>query len=91
MAEEKLLLRLVKWLLRKKRWWLAVKNWCSHLPFFRPESVRDKFSVVLCWLEEDNYNGNNTKTVAQAFTKINGIKLFRSARIVSATGAGDDW
>ena len=50
----------------------------------------DRFCFVLCWLENDS-NGSNTDSVAQAFTNVEGITLVRSARVVKASGAADDW
>ena len=51
---------------------------------------KDRFRIVLCWLENDD-GGRNTKTVAEAFSGIGGIELVRSTRIVAASGAADDW
>ena len=53
-------------------------------------SSHDRFLFVLCWLDGDRY-GHNTKIVAKAFREVPGVKLVRSARIVKAEGAGDDW
>ena len=53
----------------------------------RPEQ---RFRLALCWLENDG-TGRDTGTVAKAFTGIEGIELVRSARVVSASGAADDW
>ena len=50
----------------------------------------ERFRLVLCWLEDDS-SGRDTGTVAEAFTGIEGIELVRSARVVSAPGAADDW
>ena len=44
----------------------------------------------MCWLENDS-GGRDTGIVAEAFTGIEGIELVRSARVVSAPGAADDW
>ena len=49
-----------------------------------------RFRLALCWLENDS-GGRDTGTVAEAFTGIEGIELVRSARVVSAPGAADDW
>ena len=49
-----------------------------------------RFRLVLCWLGNDSA-GRDTGTVAEAFTSIDGIELIRSARVVSASGAADDW
>ena len=50
----------------------------------------DCFCFVLCWLEND-HNGDDTSFVAQAFSSVEGITLVRSACIVKASGAADDW
>ena len=49
-----------------------------------------RFRLALCWLENDS-GGRDTGIVAEAFTGIEGIELVRSARVVSAPGAADDW
>ena len=65
---------------------LAIANVCkARSP--RPEQ---RFRLALCWLENDG-TGRDTGTVAKAFTGIEGIELVRSARVVSAPGAADDW
>ena len=46
--------------------------------------------VVLGWLDND-YKGNNTTAVSATFASIEGIELCRSARVVSASGAADEW
>ena len=43
------------------------------------------FRVVLCWLQNDP-NGDSTRNVAEAFTNISGVTLFRSPRIVAKLG-----
>ena len=53
-------------------------------------SSGDRFRFVLCWLEDDA-DGEGTAIVAQAFTGIRGVDLVRSARIVEASGAADEW
>ncbi len=72
-----------------QRAWLFIKNWWSPQPRYS-ESDKEKFRFVLCWLEDDS-NGENTKIVEQAFRDVNGIQLLRSACIVNASGAGDEW
>ena len=69
-----------------KRAWLALKNLLRDNPP-RPEN---SFRIVLCWLEND-LSGDDTKTVERAFTSIEGIMLVRSARLVAASGARDEW
>ena len=51
---------------------------------------QQRFRLVLCWLGNDSA-GRDTGTVADAFTSIEGIELVHSARVVSASGAADDW
>ena len=69
-----------------QRVWLSIKNlFLTKSP--RPEG---RFRFVLCWLENDD-GGRDTKAVAEAFSGIGGIELVRSARIVAASGAADDW
>ena len=65
---------------------LAVKN----LRWDEPRRLEDRFRVVVTWLDDDR-SGDDTKTVAQAFSNINGIAMDRSTRVVSASGAGDEW
>lgn len=65
---------------------LAVEN----LAWAKTECVDDRFCFVLCWLEHD-HNGDNTSFVAHAFTNVQGVTLVRSAQIVKAAGAADDW
>ena len=55
----------------------------------RPASD-NRFRFVLCWLDGDRY-GRNTATVNDAFQEVSGVELARSASIVKAKGAGDDW
>ena len=91
---------LVAWLkgflnqfLPPQRAWLAIANSLLAITTgFRtePPSPEDRFRVVLCWLEDDT-TGRDTKAVGQAFTGVEGVELIRSARIVKASGAADDW
>ena len=71
-----------------QRVWLAISN------VFKTRSPlpEQRFRLVLCWLEKDGA-GRDTGTVAEAFTGTEGegIELVRSARVVSASGAADDW
>ena len=69
-----------------KQAWLALKN----LRRGNPPRPEDSFRVVLCWLENDS-SGDDTRTVERAFTNVEGITLVRSARLVAASGAGDEW
>lgn len=68
------------------RAWLAIEN-LTREDLRRPE---DGFRIILCWLENDG-SGVNTRQVETAFSGVGGIKLVRSARIVSESGASDDW
>ncbi|MCY3789921.1 MAG: hypothetical protein OXH63_14160, partial [Gemmatimonadetes bacterium] len=65
---------------------LALKN---HLAFPRP-LARNQVRFVLGWLDND-YKGSNTTAVSATFAEIEGIELCRSASIVSASGAADEW
>ena len=56
----------------------------------RAHASEDRFRIVLCWLENDP-NGDNTGHVEEAFASVEGATLVRSARIVAASGAADDW
>ena len=69
-----------------ERTWLALWN----LRRGNLQSPVDSFRVVLCWLENDRH-GDGTRSVNDAFTGVEGITLFRSARIVSASGAAEEW
>ena len=55
-----------------------------------PPPSEDGFRIILCWLEND-HSGKDAETVEDAFSDVGGIKLFRSARVVAASGAADDW
>ena len=69
-----------------KQAWLALKN----LRWGKPPRPEDSFRVVLRWLENDS-SGDDTRTVERAFTSVEGITLVRSARLVAASGAGNEW
>ena len=69
-----------------ERAWLAFQNLRRDIPGHPEESFR----VVLCWLENDR-SGDDTGSVAAAFRGAEGITLVRSARIVAASGAADEW
>ena len=64
---------------------LALKN-----PWRNLQHPEDSFRIVLCWLENDR-SGDDTRRVEAAFTGVEGIKLIRSARMVTASGAADEW
>ena len=64
---------------------LALRN-----PWRNLEHPEDTFCIVLCWLENDK-TGDDTRHVETAFAGIEGIRLIRSARIVTASGAADEW
>ena len=68
-----------------RRTLLALKN----LLFPRP-SARERVRFVLGWLDND-YAGSNTTAVSVAFADIEGIELCRTARILIASGAADEW
>ena len=52
---------------------LAVENWWSETA----TRSEDGFRVVVCWLENDDPRGADTKNVARAFASVHGIKLVR--------------
>lgn len=64
---------------------LALKN-----VKFRKSPARDRLRFVLGWLEND-YEGSHTTAVSTKFAEIEGVELCRSARIVTASGAADEW
>ena len=65
---------------------LALRNsWSKPAP-----RAKEGFRLVLCWLWKDA-SGEDSERVAQAFVGVEGLTLVRSARIVSATGAHDEW
>ena len=82
-------------------WWTGFLNeyvpgprramlWLENVRQGKLQPAEDRFRVVLCWLANDP-DGDNTRNVAQAFTSIEGVTLVRSAGIVTASGAADDW
>ena len=66
--------------------WLVITNFFET----KPPRLEDGFRFVLCWLEDDT-SGRDTKIVERAFAGIEGVELIRSARIVRASGAADEW
>ena len=61
-----------------RRAWLAIENRFRS----KPSNSEKRFFLVLCWLDNDP-QGHGTKVVARAFTRVSGIKLVRSARIIA--------
>ena len=55
-----------------------------------PTRSDDRFRIVLCWLEND-WSGENTRTVEDAFSGVAGITLVVSDAVISASGAADEW
>ncbi len=78
-----MLSRLLPWAGRS---FLALRN----LYRGKRDQSDDRFRFVLCWLDNDR-RGENTDVVAQAFISIPGVTLVRSARVVKASGAADEW
>ena len=76
-----------KWYLPSpRRLLLAFSNvFCGKI---RP--LYDRFRFVLSWLENDP-DGDDASIVAQAFRSVQYAALVRSARIVKASGAADEW
>ena len=66
--------------------WLAIQNAFRGIP----ERREDSFRIVLCWLQNDS-SGRDSENVEDAFAGIDGIELVRSAKIVHASGAADQW
>ena len=72
---------------------LGAKNFVKkawHYMRPQPPLSEECFHVVLSWLGGDS-NGEGTKSVEGAFRGVDGIHLSRSAHIVKASGARDDW
>ena len=84
---------LAAWLtgLSTQRAKLALTNVYTNILGSNPQRPEEKFRVVLCWLENDPKGINTGTTVEPAFRNVGGIELVRSARIVEASGAADDW
>ena len=68
-----------------QRAFLALKNFLTRRP-----SAGERVRFILGWLDND-YSGINTLSVSTKFAEIEGIELRRSARMVSASGAADEW
>ena len=76
-----------------KRAFLGARNFVKKIwHYMRPQPPlsEERFHVVLTWLAGDG-NGESTKPIEGAFRDIAGIHLSRSAHIVKASGARDDW
>lgn len=65
---------------------LGIQNALSDSPFRGDAGFR----IVLCWLEND-WKGENTRNVEDAFSGIEGITLAVSAKEIGASGAADKW
>ena len=65
---------------------LRVENALSATPSRTDESFR----IVLCWLEND-WSGEDTRNVEDAFSGVEGITLVVSDEDISAPGAADEW
>ena len=62
----------------------------------KPDAEQDathlKIGSALCCAGcKNDPKGDGTGNVAQAFTNIEGVALFRSARVVAAAGGGHEW
>ena len=64
--------------------------WLANVRRGKAQPRADRFRIVLCWLDNDRA-GDNTRHVAEAFTRVEGVSLVRTARIVAAPGASEDW
>lgn len=69
-----------------QRLWLRVQN---ALPA-TPSQADESFRIVLCWLEND-WSGEETRNVEDAFSGVEGITLVVSDEDIAASGAADEW
>ena len=69
-----------------QRLFLRVQNALSA----SPSRTDEGFRIVLCWLEND-WSGNDTRNVEDAFSGVEGITLVVSDEDISASGAADEW
>ena len=69
-----------------QRLWLRVENALSATPSRADASFR----IVLCWLEND-WSGEDTRNVEDAFSGVEGITLVVSDEDIFASGAADEW
>ena len=69
-----------------QRLWLRVENALSATP----SRVDASFRIVLCWLEND-WSGEDTRNVEDAFSGVEGITLVVSDEDIFASGAADEW
>ena len=65
---------------------LRVQNALSTTPSRSDESFR----IVLCWFEND-WSGQDTRNVEDAFSGVEGINLVVSDEDIAASGAADEW
>ena len=65
---------------------LRIQNSLSAIP----SRADDGFRIVLCWLEND-WSGENTRYVEDAFSGVEGITLVVSDEDIAASGAADEW
>ena len=82
-----LLVLVLTWITGWQQIWLALKNILRD----NPRRSRENFRIVLCWLKGDPKGIHAETAVESAFRDIGGVELVRSARIVAASGAKDDW
>ena len=69
-----------------QRFFLGIKNFFSATP----SRLKDSFRIVICWLEND-WSGEETRRVEDAFAGVAGITLIVSEKKISARGAADEW
>ena len=50
----------------------------------------ESFRIVLCWLEND-WSGNDTRNVEDAFSGVESITLIVSDEHITASSAADEW
>ncbi len=81
------LVLVLTWITRWQQIWLALNNILRN----NHRRSRENFRIVLCWLKGDPKGVHAETAVESAFRDIGGVELVRSARIVAASGAKDDW
>ena len=69
-----------------QRLWLRVENVLA----VTPSRADASFRIVLCWLEND-WSGEDTRNVEDAFSGVEGITLVVSDEDIAASGAADQW
>ena len=69
-----------------ERVWLTLANVCKK----QPPCSAERFRFVLTWLDRDP-SGDATHRIEDAFKSVEGVELYRSARVVTGPGAKDEY